>query len=499
MTLDLASSTGVTARSSGGMRRRLFGSLACLIVLCAGGCGGGTSVAPPCDSSNPGGACGSGLVCVGGVCCNASAVCGATCCAADQTCAAGQCSPARSDGGSPDGGGPSCSAATCAGCCAGTICIPFASEGNGQCGASGAACAACPANKYCDGTTGLCHASHVEHVVLIVQENHTFDSYFGKYCGAPAGTDPTCTSGPACCEGPPRADGGYVDPSGFPALSLDDDPQNPASNRAADRDHNQACELQQLNGGAMNHFVAGATGAATCFGVGPNCADPKNWALADGSTATSAVNYYWSLASTNALADRYFQPIAGGSASNNIYFAGAHFRFVDNGAIPGVSAGAEGSGLCVDSLGCLAAPRATYPFQTVADLLIQAGYTFAVYADGYAEAEAAAVNGACPGPASECPYSDCVLHPVDCHGCLYDPADIPFLYYQGFADSALPDGGVQPTPYERDLTELQQDLAAGTLPNFAFVKERLFHNEHPNLSTIARWASYRAARKSASC
>ena len=40
----------------------------------------------------------------------------------------------------------------------------------------------------------------IDHLVVIVQENHTFDSYFGRYCTAPTGSAPTCTTGPACCE-----------------------------------------------------------------------------------------------------------------------------------------------------------------------------------------------------------------------------------------------------------------------------------------------------------
>ncbi len=32
----------------------------------------------------------------------------------------------------------------------------------------------------------------IKHVVVIVQENHTFDTYFGRWCTAPAGSAPTC-------------------------------------------------------------------------------------------------------------------------------------------------------------------------------------------------------------------------------------------------------------------------------------------------------------------
>jgi len=43
----------------------------------------------------------------------------------------------------------------------------------------------------------------IPHLVVIVQENHTFDNYFGSWCTAPAGSNPTCNDGPGCCEAAP--------------------------------------------------------------------------------------------------------------------------------------------------------------------------------------------------------------------------------------------------------------------------------------------------------
>jgi phospholipase C len=191
----------------------------------------------------------------------------------------------------------------------------------------GTCAAACTGGTHCQG--GTCRASKIEHVVLIVQENHTFDNYFGKYCAAAAGTNPTCTKGRSCCEGAPKVGAVYTEARGHVAQVLDD-----ASNFDHDRNHDQVCEMQQINGGAMDKFVEGATGAATCLGYGPNCADPSNWALADGEAPDSTAHYYWTLADNYALADRYFQPIVGGSSSNDMYFAEGRFRFVDNKALP---------------------------------------------------------------------------------------------------------------------------------------------------------------------
>jgi phospholipase C len=394
--------------------------------------------------------------------------------------------------GTGSGSGATTSGEACHPDCTGKTCGPDGCDGG---------CGDCAANKYCD-PSGTCHASNIEHVILIVQENHTFETYFGKYCQAVAGSNPSCTSGPMCCEGAPLTDGQYTDPTGAVAEVLDDDPNNPAANFATDRDHLQVCELQQINGGLMNQYVTGATGASTCYGVGPDCSTPVNWVLADGATSSDPVEYYWTLAAQSALADRYFQPLVGSSSSNDMYFAAAHFQFVDNTALPDVVVGRSPSSgnSCDDPLGCLAAPAVTYAAPTIADVLFDAGLTFGIYADGFAEAYAAATNAECADPSetTECPYSDCAEHPEACYGCLYDPTDYPFLYFQTFADlvsdggTALP-GGLSPTPYEKDFNALQTDLDDGGLPTFSFVKARIYHNEHPNFSTIADGVSFVSA------
>ena len=158
----------------------------------------------------------------------------------------------------------------------------------------------------CDGP---CPASKIDHVVIVVQENHTFDSYYGRYCTAPVGSAPTCNAGPACCEAGPEHE-----PSGASPVALDD-----AANGGYDPNHNQDCELDELDGGKLDKFVTGTV-----------CGDARNFAYA----TPEVVQPYWQLAAGGALADRFFQPIAGASASNDMYLARANFVFTDNDFIP---------------------------------------------------------------------------------------------------------------------------------------------------------------------
>lgn len=349
------------------------------------------------------------------------------------------------DGGA-DRSGDSCGAAQAS--CNGT-CIDVTADDN-NCGGCGTTCSS---GQHC--AAAACQASKIQHVVLIVQENHTFDAYFGRYCRALAGSNPACTAGPNCCESAPA-----TEPKGASPTVLDD-----STNFGSDRDHREECELQEINHGKMDGFVSGSTGADTCLGFGPKCSSPDNWALAEQNT----VGPYWALADGNALADRYFQPIAGGTSSNNMYFATAHFQFVDNMFFPkSIASG------CVDPSGtCTTKARASYVGRTtIADLLLHAGKTFAVYADGYGEAKAAAPS--CPIAPGYCPYNSCIIHPVACHACIYDPSDIPFEYYAMLADSS----------HMKDYADLKSDIGAATLPSFSYVKAREYRNEHPNVSTI---------------
>jgi phospholipase C len=275
--------------------------------------------------------------------------------------------------------------------------------------------------------TGVCPTSKVQHLVVIVQENHTFDNHFGRYCTAPSGSAPTCNDGPACCEAGPDAE-----PSGVAPTTLDD-----AANGGYSPDHTQACELDEIHGGAMDRFVTSA------------CGNAANFAYAK----PSIVQPYWDLAKQYALADRYFQPIAGASSSNDMYLARAGYVFTDNAYEPQGSATVECTGVAVKSF--------TEP--TIGDLLNQASVPWAFYAEGYADAVALA--GSCPTTAP----ADCAAG-VPFYPCVFDPGDVPFEYYSSLVGN--------PTTM-RDLGDFDAAVAAGTLPAVSYVKLIGYKSEHP--------------------
>ena len=296
-----------------------------------------------------------------------------------------------------------------------------------------AACSSSPTREpgSCDGP---CPTSKIDHVVIVIQENHTFDNYFANYCTAAAGSAPTCTQGASCCEAGPAHE-----PGGASPVVLDDD-----SNAGYDPDHTQACELAEADGGAMDHYVTGA-------GM---CSDPRHFAYADATT----VQPYWDLASNGALADRYFQPVSGQSSSNDMFFARAQYVFLDNQYKPD-AIGQE----CSINMSVM-----SFSDPTIGDVLDGAGVSWAFYAEGYQAMVTARGNGMCPKAPKDCPFG------LNLYPCDFDPSDVPFDYYATSADNP---------EHIRDYAQLAKDLSDNTLPQVVFVKGLGYKTEHPGTYT----------------
>ncbi|MFO0614651.1 MAG: alkaline phosphatase family protein [Polyangiaceae bacterium] len=290
-----------------------------------------------------------------------------------------------------------------------------------------------PPPKDCAG--GKCRQSKIEHVVVLLQENHSFDNYFGRYCKAPTGSNPACEEGPSCCEAGPD-----LEPAGHAPVVLDD-----TANFAWDPPHYASCELDEIHGGLMDGFV-----------TDPTCGAPGNFAY-----ATDDVAPYWKLASEGALADRYFQPVVGASSSNDMYLAAAGYVFPDNVYAPDAI-----GHTCTDPGG---ERTRSVEGASLGALLAQDGVTWKVYAGGYDAMKAAVDAGTCPAIPAACPAQ------VEGYPCTYDPSDDPFAYYAAFAD--------RPEHFA-DVDALHADLAAGELPEVVFVRSIGYLSEHPGSSLV---------------
>jgi phospholipase C len=148
-------------------------------------------------------------------------------------------------------------------------------------------------------------AQKIKHVIVIMQENRSFDSYFGTYPNADG--IPMQNGAPAVCVPDPQT-GSCVRPYVDHADVNGGGPHG-AANATAD-----------INGGAMDGFVAQALAAKK------GCADPTNPACTNSKTSDvmgyhvqSDIPNYWSYAQNFVLQDHMYEPNASWSLPAHLF------------------------------------------------------------------------------------------------------------------------------------------------------------------------------------
>jgi phospholipase C len=186
----------------------------------------------------------------------------------------------------------------------------------------------------------------IEHTVIILQENHTFDNYFGAFPGADGAMSGSTSTGATVPLAPlPDMD--------FATLCNSWD-----------------CALQAMDGGRMDGF------------------DLINGGLSAYAQASSQeIPLYWRYAQHFALADRYFTSVHGPSLPNHLFTLAAQ----SGGTIDNVSAGSGGVGCdgsptgtvtVIDASGNRTEQSPCFDFVTMPDLLEAAGISWKYYIEG---------------------------------------------------------------------------------------------------------------------
>ena len=134
----------------------------------------------------------------------------------------------------------------------------------------------------------------IQHLVVLMQENHTFDNYFGTYPGAdglPAGVKmPVDPANPAA---------GYIVPWHIGTTTI------------TDLSHSSATFLAQYDNGKWDGFVS----ALNSYN--------QNGTIAMGYYDSSDIPYYWNLAGNYVLFDHLFSSAKDGSFANHMYWVAA--------------------------------------------------------------------------------------------------------------------------------------------------------------------------------
>ena len=145
----------------------------------------------------------------------------------------------------------------------------------------------------------------IQHVVVIMQENRSFDQYFGTYPGA---------------DGLPRQNGQFTVCVPDPANGGCVRPYHDPNDRTGGGPHGSASASADINGGKMDGFVAQAEGGKRrcADSVDHNCTNSVNTDVMGYNDAREIPNY-WAYAQNYVLQDRMFQPNASWSFPQHLY------------------------------------------------------------------------------------------------------------------------------------------------------------------------------------
>jgi phospholipase C len=162
---------------------------------------------------------------------------------------------------------------------------------------------AAPTNPVSGGGDGV---NRIKHVVIVMQENRSFDEYFGTYPGA---------------DGLPRAaDGQFTTCVPDPARGTCVRPYHDSNDVNGGGPHGAGNAVADINSGRMDGFVAQAEAGMK------GCSDPNNPACTNGrGTDTMGwkdardIPNYWAYAVNYVLQDHMFQPNSSWSLPEHLF------------------------------------------------------------------------------------------------------------------------------------------------------------------------------------
>ena len=348
---------------------------------------------------------------------------------------------------------------------------------------SAVAASAAPAHLAA-GTT----ATPIQHVVVIFQENVSFDHYFGTYPNA-ANTDGQ----------PFHAAPGTPSVNGLTPALLNNNPNQaqpqrltPSEALTCDQDHDYTPEQLALDNGLMDAFVQN-TEVTDCSP--PDFTTPGLvMDYYDGNTTTALWNYAQHFAMSDNMFDTEFGPSTPG-ALNLISGQTGNGTSVNAQGVPEPDPGDIGSQNSTTDTGTVygdpdpfydgcsdhSGPTVKMTGTNVGDLLSNASVTWGWFQGGFAPTSRTA-NGTpvCGrahnniGGVSEADYS---------------PHHNPFEYYASTANpNHLPPAGLAEVGHdgqanhEYDLSWFYKDLAHGHMPAVSFLKAARYQDGHPSNS-----------------
>jgi phospholipase C len=347
-------------------------------------------------------------------------------------------------------------------------------------------------------------ATPIKHVVVIFDENVSFDHYFGTYPYAANTDGSTFHAKP----GTPTVNGLYtkITPSGpvGPLLTANPNLNNPtrlthSQALTCDQDHAYTPEQEAVDGGKMDKFVQ-YTETATCTGTPttPYGAPGLVMDYYDGNTVTGLWNY----AQNYALSDNNFDTTFGPSTPGALnvisgndspgYAVSPTTEAVEPD--PGSVSALNSSGLgtiygdldpayddCSDSSHTTTSPVGVETGQNIGNLLNAKGVTWGWFQGGFA-----------PTGTNSAGYAVCGASHANIGGNTvadYSPHHDPFQYFKSTANpkhlppsSEAAIGHTDQANHQYDLSDFYTTLSHGNMPAVSYLKAAEYQDGHPGYS-----------------
>jgi phospholipase C len=361
------------------------------------------------------------------------------------------------------------------------ISVSSASSNNADPGSSVAATAAV--------ASGAATTTPIKHVVVLFDENVSFDHYFGTYPYAQ--NQPGETSTFTALPNTPSVNG--LNNTLLTANPNLNNPQRLSPDQAltCDQNHGYTAEQSAYDGGLMDAFVQNTTGGGCTQKNSPNSGSygPNGIVMDyyDGNTVTGL----WNLAQHFTLNDNFYGTQFGPSTPGalNVISGQTNGAVAEGGTSSAVVAGTMNGDVDPYYDGCSngsAAPgtavTAEMTGKNIGDLLNTKGLTWGWFQGGFTPSS---YNGSQPV---------CATSHVNIGGATvadYSPHHNPFEYYQSTSNpdhvapgsvaqvgTSAPDG----VNHEYDLSWFNSALAAGNMPAVSYLKAPEYEDGHAGYS-----------------
>jgi phospholipase C len=347
-------------------------------------------------------------------------------------------------------------------------------------------------------------ATPIKHVVVIFDENESFDHYFGTYPYA-ANTDGSPFHAKA---GTPTVNGLYTKitsagPAG-PLLTANPNSYNPerlshSEALTCDQNHGYTPEEDAVDGGKMDKFVQYTESASTCAAGTDEFFSPGLvMDYYDGNTVTGLWNYAQNYAMSDNNYDSVFGPstpgalnlIAGNDSPGYAVSPTTGATEPDSGTVSALNS--EGLGTiygdldpayddCSDSSHTSTSPVGVMTGKNIGNLLNSANISWGWFQGGFAPTGTNAAGYAVCGSEHENIGGNEVAD--------YSPHHDPFQYFKSTANpkhlppsSEAAIGHTDQANHQYDISDFYETLKDGNMPSVSFLKAAEYQDAHPGYS-----------------